>query len=104
MGIFKSVRNSVHSHQYKIFQQQLRLAREQRGISQNELARRLRTTQGYVSKCESGDLRLDIAQVRVFCEALEIPFLAFMKRYDEAIEGSHSKSPDGQDSVDESTN
>lgn len=75
----------MHSQTYKVFQQQLRLAREEQGVSQNELARRLRTTQGYISKCESGDLRLDVAQVRSFCDALGIPFLDFMKRYDQAV-------------------
>ena len=85
MGIFKSVHNSVHSREYKVFQQQLRLVRERQGISQNELARRLQTTQGYISKCESGDLRLDVAQIRAFCAALEISFLDFMQQYDAAV-------------------
>ncbi len=75
----------MHSHEYKLFQQQLRLAREGQGISQNELARRLQTTQGYISKFENGDLRLDIAQIRAFCQAIGIPFLELMRRYDEAL-------------------
>ena len=85
MGTFQSIHNSVHSQEYKVFQQQLRLAREQQGISQNELAGRLQTTQGYISKCESGDLRLDVAQIRAFCAALEISFPDFMQQYDDAV-------------------
>lgn len=83
--ISSSIHNSVYSREYKIFQELLRLSREEAGISQNELARRLHITQGYVSKCENGDLRLDIAQVRAFCDALGISFVNFMARYDESI-------------------
>jgi transcriptional regulator with XRE-family HTH domain len=85
MGTFKAIHNSVHSREYKIFQQELRIAREQQGISQNELARRLKTTQGYISKCESGDLRLDVAQIRAFCAALDVSFIDFMRQYDAAV-------------------
>lgn len=84
--ISSSVHNSVYSREYKIFQELLRLSREEAGVSQNELAKRLLITQGYVSKCESGDLRLDIAQVRAFCEAMGVSFVDFMTRYDQAVE------------------
>ncbi len=86
----------MHSRHYKVFQEQLRLAREQRQVSQNELARRLRVSQGYISKCESGDLRLDIAQIRAFCEAIGISFLEFMAQYDAAIAADHTSKKRSQ--------
>ena len=59
--------------------------RERQGVSQNELARLLGVSQGYVSKCETGDLRLDIVQIHAFCDALKVPFIELMEQYEAAL-------------------
>jgi DNA-binding XRE family transcriptional regulator len=44
----------------------LRQARVECGLSQADVAKRLARSQSYVSKCETGQLRLDVVQIRQF--------------------------------------
>jgi len=48
---------------YRRFLQRLRAAREGAGLTQVEVARRLRVPQSYVSKCESGERRVDVIEL-----------------------------------------
>ena len=49
----------------------MRAARETRGISQQELAKRLGKPQSYVSKAEMGERRLDVVEFLHFMRAIE---------------------------------
>jgi len=49
----------------------MRAAREARGITQQELARRLGKPQSYVSKAEMGERRLDVVEFLHFMRAIE---------------------------------
>ena len=53
---------SIYSRDYNVFLRHLRKAREQSGMTQTELGRRLNSTQSFVSKCERGERRLDIVE------------------------------------------
>jgi transcriptional regulator with XRE-family HTH domain len=64
----------------------LREAREQAGITQDQLAERLGETQSFVSKCERGERRLDALELRQFCKAIGMPFLTFCKALDQTLE------------------
>lgn len=55
---------SIYSKDYGVFLQHLRQAREQSGLTQIELARRLSTTQSFVSKCERGKVARQPAKPR----------------------------------------
>ena len=48
----------------------LKQTRRRFGVTQEELAERLGATQSFVSKCERGERRLDIVEIRAFCVAL----------------------------------
>ena len=48
---------------YQQFIARLKLARKEAGITQVDAAKYLNTTQAYISKYESGDLRLDVIQL-----------------------------------------
>ncbi len=50
---------AVHSPRYQQFLTRLRAARVEAGLTQVEVARRLRKPQSFVSKCESGERRVD---------------------------------------------
>ena len=52
---------SAFSRQYSAFLHRLRECRHEAGMTQEELAARLHTTQSFVSKCERGERRIDIA-------------------------------------------
>jgi transcriptional regulator with XRE-family HTH domain len=65
----------------------LRQAREEAGILQADLARKLGRKQGFVSKYELGDRRLDLIDLAEICDALGISFSEFAKRFDEKRRG-----------------
>ncbi len=68
---------SIFSADYRLFLRRLVAARKDSGLTQVELAKRLTETQSWVSKCERGERRLDIIELRAFCEAMGISFLEF---------------------------
>jgi ribosome-binding protein aMBF1 (putative translation factor) len=79
------VEKSITSQEYRNFIRELRAARERSGLSQVDLAARLGETQSFVSKCERGERRLDIVELRVFCRAMGIPFIQFVRRLDRVL-------------------
>ena len=73
---------SLFSPDAVVFLQLLRQTRERRGISQVELAARLDATQSFISKCERGERRLDILELRTWCKALGTSLTAFARQLD----------------------
>ena len=58
---------SQHSQQYGRLLHALRQARKDAGLTQLDVARRLGTYASYVSKCESGERRIDVVELAEFC-------------------------------------
>jgi transcriptional regulator with XRE-family HTH domain len=83
-----SMQKSLHSRHYKVFLVELRQARTQLGVTQVELADRLDATQSFVSKCERGERRLDVAELRLWCKALGIRMADFVSHYERRLERS----------------
>lgn len=54
--------------QYTRFLERLRAARNQAGLTQAEVAARLGRPQSFVSKCESGERRVDVVELTVFAK------------------------------------
>lgn len=54
------------SAEYLSFVRRLREARERAGLSQEHAARRLGRGQSFVSKCESGERRVDVVELKAF--------------------------------------
>ena len=59
---------SLHSEAYQEFLKRLRQAREDAGLTQLEVAGRLGRPQSFVSKCESGERRVDVIELAWFAE------------------------------------
>lgn len=76
---------SRYSTAYQCFLGQLREARQQTGFTQVELAQLLGLPQSYVSKCESGERRLDLLEARAWILALGGSPAAFLEALDEAL-------------------
>ena len=57
---------SVHSERYQEFLKRLRAARHETGLTQKEVAEQLDVPQSYVSKCESGERRVDVIELTDF--------------------------------------
>ncbi len=47
------------------------------GLSQTEAARRLGKPQSYVSKCESGERRVDVVELKAFARVYGLPVSFF---------------------------
>jgi transcriptional regulator with XRE-family HTH domain len=61
---------SIHTTEYAALLELLREVRLAAGITQVELAARLRRSQSFVSKVEVGETRLDVIQLRTILNAL----------------------------------
>ena len=59
----------------------LRELRENMGLTQVELATRLKVTQSFVSKYESGERRLDFIEVYRICGVLNTSFATFSQTF-----------------------
>lgn len=82
---------SVHSDAYALFLKHLKEARKKAGLTQGQLAALLGETQSFVSKCERGERRLDIVEVRAFCRALGVPFSSFATQLDDLLTQENSR-------------
>lgn len=70
---------SVHSKECRGIIQRLKEARIQIGLSQQEVADKLEKPQSYVSKIESGERRLDVAEIRKFANVYKKDVSFFIK-------------------------
>lgn len=78
-------RKSLHTPGYDLIMTLLRETRLAAGLSQTELAARLRRPQNYVSKCELGERRVDLLEWLEFLDACEIRPIAFLRRMRKAM-------------------
>lgn len=76
---------SIGSRQYAHFLQCLRQARARAGLTQELLAARLGATQTFVSKCERGERRVDLVELRAFCKAMGISLEKFVKQFERGL-------------------
>src|SRR5689334_7309552 len=74
------VRKTTFTPEYDAFCRLLIEAREEAGLSQHQLAKRLHTRQDWVSRYEAGQRRLDMVQVWRICRAIGIDPVEFMRR------------------------
>lgn len=76
---------SIHSDQYAIFLRVLRDARRRAGLTQTQLAQKIGETQTFVSKCERGERRLDVMELRMFCQAFDSSLKRFVAALERAV-------------------
>lgn len=69
---------NVYSEAYRHFLARLRAARRQASLSQVEVARRLKRPQSFVSKCESGERRVDVIELAAFAKLYRKPLDYFL--------------------------
>ena len=76
---------SVHTRDYAVLLKLLRKVRLAAGVTQVQLAERLGESQSHLSKMERGEVRLDLLQVRRFCQALGTTLPAFVAELERSI-------------------
>ncbi|MGH7243396.1 MAG: helix-turn-helix domain-containing protein [Phycisphaerales bacterium] len=75
-------KRTIYSREYELLLEMLREVRQRRGFTQEEMAKRLSTTQSAFSKSERGEVRLDMVQVRDRCHAMGVSFARFAADFD----------------------
>ena len=76
---------SIHTREYAAMLGLLRKAREEAGITQVQLAKKLRLTQSLLSKMERGECRLDVVQLRTICRVLGLTLPEFIERMEREL-------------------
>lgn len=76
---------SIFTKEYALFLSNLRSVRKAAGLTQEQVARRLQQTQSFVSKCERGERRIDVVELRAFCQAIGISLGDFIQQLEMAI-------------------
>ena len=65
------MRKTIFSKQGKLIQEAIKSVREKAGLTQRELCRRLDKEHSFISKCELGERRVDIAEFYWICKACD---------------------------------
>jgi transcriptional regulator with XRE-family HTH domain len=76
---------SIFTREYGVLLRLLREAREHAGLTQVELAAKLKQTQSFVSKVELGDSRLDVIQLRTILLAIGVSLSEFVERFEREL-------------------
>ena len=63
----------------------LRETREEMGLTQVQLAHRLKRHQSFVSKTELGERRLDVIELRLVCKGIGITLAEFVRRLEQNL-------------------
>lgn len=79
------MQKSIYDSRYRALISLLKKYRLNSNMTQNELATILDCDQGYVSKYESGQRRLDVIEVRTICKYLGIDFVDFANQLESLI-------------------
>lgn len=70
---------TIYSKEHRYLVDKLKRARNEAGLSQSDAAAMLHKTQSYISKIESGQLRVDIVQLKAFATIYNKDISYFIK-------------------------
>jgi len=72
------LKDAAYRQRYRIFLERLRHARREARLNQVDVARSLRRPQSFISKCESGERRVDVVELREFARLYGKPLGFFV--------------------------
>ena len=70
---------AIYSKDHKYIVEQLKKARQEAGLEQEQVAKMLKKTQSHVSKIESGQRRIDVIALKEFARIYKKPLDFFIK-------------------------
>lgn len=79
------MQKSIHTRQQHCFLDLLKQIRLEAGLTQVELAKKLETAHSRISDYERGERRLDMIQMRQYCEAVGITLREFVDRFEKLL-------------------
>lgn len=63
-----SMKKSIHTKEYAYFVERLCKARKEAGLTQVQIAKKLKRPQSYISTIESGQQRVDVVELQKFAK------------------------------------
>ena len=75
-----SMKKSTFTKQYALLLYALKQARLEAGLTQTEVGRKFGSHASFVSKCESGERRIDVIELTLFCKLYGVSIFDFLKR------------------------
>ena len=69
-----------HSRKYDDLLRTLRDVRKEARMTQSQVARKFGTHASFISKCESGERRIDVIELTEFCRHYGITVTEFLRR------------------------
>jgi transcriptional regulator with XRE-family HTH domain len=83
----------VHSDEYKLLAEHLRQARKRVGLTQREVAARLRKPPAFPHKIEHAERDLNVVELIDYCDALGIDFVQFTAEIAQAVRELRGAAP-----------
>ena len=81
----KTIRSSGH----EALREALIAARKTAGLTQAELATKLRCHQSFVARLESGQRRIDVVELVVLCRAIGVDAINFLAITEQMTDANH---------------
>lgn len=79
------MQKSIYTAYQKRLEALLRQVRVEAGLTQKQLAERLDTPHSRISDYERGVRRLDLIQLRQYCEAVGLTLCDFVSRFEDTL-------------------
>jgi len=76
---------SIHKDEYSVLLRRLRELRTEAGMTQVDLSTALQRPQSYVSDVERGSRRMDLLQLREFCNACGSSLTEFVNEFEQEL-------------------
>lgn len=73
------MQKSAHDKKYTRILAALKEARQSAGLTQTDVARRFGAHASFVSKCESGERRIDVLELSQFCRLYGVKVAEFLQ-------------------------
>ena len=70
---------SIYSKEYRSITEKLKKARFDAGLKQEDVAKKLKKPQSYISKIERGERRIDVAELKELAEIYKKTISFFVK-------------------------
>lgn len=70
---------SIRTKEYAYFVERLRKAREDAGLTQVQVAKKLKRPQSHISNVESGQQRVDVVELQIFAKMYDKDIKYFIK-------------------------